>query len=352
MADLSKIKLDGTTYNLKDSIARDELEKLNIEIIQAEIYCGDDDELNTGETLTLTDYNYIQLSSLVQINHKIVFLYLKIQMDRSTLYEIYLMQDRGGNIRSGKFYNLYNPTNYWSYSSGNYTSTALNQNVVLTYHEGNSLENIDIFFEKKENGEIICNQSSSINTSLSNAYILINNQEQIRLIPAYNNTEKIFSFYYFFNNTLYKIIYNTETENITEVSYNYLQDTDVFSWARQATKPTYTASEVGAAASNHTHREIGYYGGTGDGYVQVSNNSAVIEASTNGGGTQNILTLTGTTTTIHKVVTPTADGDAANKKYVDDSIAAITHPTNVSTFTNDAGYLTLADLPIYDGTVV
>lgn len=129
-------------------------------------------------------------------------------------------------------------------------------------------------------------------------------------------------------------------------------DPTVPAWAKAANKPTYTASEVGAAASDHTHTKISYYGGTGDGYVQVSNNSATIEASTNGGGTQNILRLTGTTTTIHKVVTPTADGDAANKKYVDDAIAAITHPTNVSTFTNDAGYLTLADLPIYDGTVV
>ena len=129
-------------------------------------------------------------------------------------------------------------------------------------------------------------------------------------------------------------------------------DPTVPAWAKAATKPTYTASEVGAAASNHTHSRIFSYAGSGDGYVEVSSNYAVIEASTNGGGTQNILKLTGTTTTIHKVVTPTADGDAANKKYVDDSIAAITHPTNVSTFTNDAGYLTLADLPIYDGTVV
>lgn len=129
-------------------------------------------------------------------------------------------------------------------------------------------------------------------------------------------------------------------------------DPTVPAWAKAATKPTYTASEVGAAASNHTHSRISSYAGSGDGYVEVSSNYAVIEASTNGGGTQNILKLTGTTTTIHKVVTPTADGDAANKKYVDDSIAAITHPTNVSTFTNDAGYLTLADLPIYDGTVV
>ena len=129
-------------------------------------------------------------------------------------------------------------------------------------------------------------------------------------------------------------------------------DPTVPAWAKAANKPAYTASEVGAAASNHTHSEIGVYAGSGDGYVQVSSNFVEIEASTNGGGTQNILKLTGTTTTIHKVVTPTADGDAANKKYVDDAIAAITHPTNVSTFTNDAGYLTLADLPIYDGTVV
>lgn len=129
-------------------------------------------------------------------------------------------------------------------------------------------------------------------------------------------------------------------------------DPTVPAWAKAANKPTYTASEVGAAASNHTHSKISYYDGSRDGYVEVSANRATIEASTNGGGTQNILTLTGTTTTIHKVVTPTADGDAANKKYVDDAIAAITHPTNVSTFTNDAGYLTLADLPIYDGTVV
>lgn len=129
-------------------------------------------------------------------------------------------------------------------------------------------------------------------------------------------------------------------------------DPTVPAWAKAATKPTYTAGEVGAAASNHTHTEIGTYGSSGDGYITTSINSVKIEASANGGGTQNILTLTGTTTTIHKVVTPTADGDAANKKYVDDAIAAITHPTNVSTFTNDVGYLTLADLPIYDGTVV
>lgn len=28
-----------------------------------------------------------------------------------------------------------------------------------------------------------------------------------------------------------------------------------------------------------------------------------------------------------------------------------TVPTTISSFTNDSGYLTLADLPIYDGTI-
>ena len=58
---------------------------------------------------------------------------------------------------------------------------------------------------------------------------------------------------------------------------------------------------------------------------------------------------------INNLVTPTSNYMAANKKYVDDSIAGITIPTvptTVSSFTNDAGYLTTATLPIYDGTVV
>lgn len=44
--------------------------------------------------------------------------------------------------------------------------------------------------------------------------------------------------------------------------------------------------------------------------------------------------------------------DVATKLYVDTAMNNVpTVPTNVSSFTNDSGYLTLADLPIYDGTV-
>ena len=42
----------------------------------------------------------------------------------------------------------------------------------------------------------------------------------------------------------------------------------------------------------------------------------------------------------------TDDKDIVNKKYVDNKI-----PTKVSELTNDKGFITLADLPIYNGGV-
>ena len=51
--------------------------------------------------------------------------------------------------------------------------------------------------------------------------------------------------------------------------------------------------------------------------------------------------------------TPSANDNStkvATTAYVDAAIPTI--PTNISSFTNDSGYLTLADLPIYDGAVI
>lgn len=183
---------------------------------------------------------------------------------------------------------------------------------------------------------------------------------------------------------------------------------EIPSWALASTKPTYTASEVDAATSSHTHGNITNTGditaiaaiasgdrlvindesesklnnssitfgtkttqylanngtwqdltsisnssGLGQGMVATYINKIILEASTEQPTfAQNTLTLTGTATTIKKVVTPTEDGDAANKKYVDDAVAGLTIPTKVSDLTNDSGYLTLSTLPIYDGTVV
>lgn len=76
-------------------------------------------------------------------------------------------------------------------------------------------------------------------------------------------------------------------------------DPTVPSWAKTANKPTYTAQEVGALPNTYTPPVTSVNGQTGAVSLQI----------------------------------PTV-------------------PTAVSAFTNDAGYLTLADLPVYDGRVI
>jgi hypothetical protein len=47
---------------------------------------------------------------------------------------------------------------------------------------------------------------------------------------------------------------------------------------------------------------------------------------------------------------PTANLQAATKQYVDNSIAAISVPQRYNASTNPTGYLTMSDLPLYDGS--
>lgn len=127
MADLSKIKLNGTTYDLKDISAREVTD--NIAIIQQQITCSDD-ILDPGETITLSDYTYITLDALATQNKKFVILILKIQYDRASEIRYYLLHTNGGNVRSGKFQDLLDPNTYWSYGS---TTLTLDEQPVLTY---------------------------------------------------------------------------------------------------------------------------------------------------------------------------------------------------------------------------
>ena len=65
------------------------------------------------------------------------------------------------------------------------------------------------------------------------------------------------------------------------------------------------------------------------------------------GGTDNVGMIVG-------LRTPISASEAANKAYVDDCVGAIsipTVPTDVSAFNNDAGYLTLSTLPVWDGSL-
>ncbi|MBO7536565.1 MAG: hypothetical protein J6T34_05470 [Bacilli bacterium] len=91
----------------------------------------------------------------------------------------------------------------------------------------------------------------------------------------------------------------------------YLLKTDIAAWAKAANKPTYTANEVGALPSSTT-------------YVSSFNGSS------------------GAITYVPPV-------SSVNGKT---GVVTINIPVDVSELNNDAGYLTLATLPKYDGTVV
>lgn len=87
-------------------------------------------------------------------------------------------------------------------------------------------------------------------------------------------------------------------------------DPTVPSWAKANTKPSYTYSEVGAAAENHVHSQ----------YAQTVNGATVDEFG--------------------EITLSPSDIDAAPEVH-DHTVSDITDfPTNVSAFTNDAGYLT------------
>lgn len=87
--------------------------------------------------------------------------------------------------------------------------------------------------------------------------------------------------------------------------------------------------------------------------MQLENNLAVLSATNHdlsAGEKTNAITLTGTQTTIKNVVTPTEDGDAANKHYVDQRAGGGVPTNHASTNTNygigdsnNYGHLKLSD---------
>ena len=208
-------------------------------------------------------------------------------------------------------------------------------------------------------------------------------------IPNSGSGNNIYDEYVWVNNTFEKI-------GSTEIDLsNYLQTTDIAAWAKAANKPTYTASEVGALPSNTTYVSS-VNGQTGaviinipDDVSDITNavpqaliNDDIITAISNVNdpddaqettlyvGDSNsasadhqessinvdiygitIKTVNNNGVRIHNVVTPTANTDAANKAYVDNAVAGITVPQRYNASTNPTGYLTINDLPLYDGSV-
>ena len=349
MPDLSKIKLDGTIYNLKDSIARTlvipittnengEMQPVGTTLIEAI------EAFNAGRRIVLRNNNYD-----LYIDHT----------DNTSL------EGTSNNPNGNGYIHITWDSNGLTGDSVGMppktTSDLINDSDFATTSEVNSLitsaiGNINSF----EVSVVASLPTSDIDT------------HTIYFVSNSSSGDSIYDEYMYINNNWEKI-----GSTAVDLS-NYLQKTDISDWAKASTKPTYTASEVGAAASDHTHTEIGIIGRDNRGKVITTSSSVEIDAYMGQGGDSNItlnpgriellasaktstnnttsiifstwpytsgseiqhIKLSDGATTINGVVTPTTNDMAANKKYVDDSIATITHPTNISAFNNDVGYLT------------
>lgn len=137
-------------------------------------------------------------------------------------------------------------------------------------------------------------------------------------------------------NKVANITVPTKTSDLTNDSgflTSYTEtDPTVPSWAKASTKPTYTASEVGAAASTHTHGNITNGGDITATATIASGDRIVINDESASKVTNSSITF-GTSTTSYL---------ANNGTWQTPSIPTV--PTNVSAFTNDSGYQTASDV--------
>lgn len=383
MADLSKLKLNGTEYNLKDTVARN----VNNNIIGMAWIDADDTNRRIYE-------QNVSFNTQGASDYSSPFLFF---IKKGTSY------NQNGNTTvkfagQGNFHFVNS-----GYLAGGFAVIPSGETIKFGYFYIGHLNDGTINLYPLVTTDQV---NSLISTAIGNI-----NSFEVSVVSSLPASDiKDHTIYFISNGSTYDeyMYINNAWEKLgsTDIDLSgYLKITDIADWAKAATKPSYTASEVGAAASIHTHGNITNAGdittnvaiangdrlvindesegklnnssitfgtkttqylanngtwkdlttisnssGVGQGIVAAYVNKVILEASTESPTfAQNTLTLTGTATTIKKVVTPTEDGDAANKKYVDDAVAGLTVPTKVSDLTNDSGFITSAPVTSVNG---
>lgn len=126
-------------------------------------------------------------------------------------------------------------------------------------------------------------------------------------------------------------------------------DPTVPSWAKAETKPTYTASEVGAATNTHTHGNITNAGDITATATIANGDRLVINDESASRVTNSSITFgTGTTTFLANNGTWQTPSGAVTSVNGSTGAVNLTIPTKVSDLTNDSGFITTASIPQSD----
>lgn len=268
MADLSKIKLNGTTYNFKDTEARN--------------------DLNNKVSKRTEDYgNYVQISPVVSNGRS----NLTLTTFGNGTASLSLNADDSNGINGSKITASASQISLTGIVTPTTDTMAANKKYVDDAVAGVTIPTTVSSFTNDSGYQTSTQVQSAINTAIGdiNSFEV----EVVSALPTSNIKDHTIYFVpqasnssthdeYMYINNAWELIGTTSVD-----LSNYLQTTDIAAWAKAANKPTYTAMEVGALPNTYTAPVTSVNGQTG----------AV-------------------------------------------SLSIPTVPTNVSDFTNDAGYLT------------
>jgi len=141
------------------------------------------------------------------------------------------------------------------------------------------------------------------------------------------------------NNKLTKTINGSTTDVVTlatiKTALGSMPASDVYSWAKASTKPTYTASEVGAATSGHTHTTS---------ITQTGTSTITLESAKNytltAGGTSVVFKMPTIPTVSYPVTSVNSKTGAVSLTASDVGAlpSSTTIPSKTSQLTNDSNF--------------
>ena len=330
MADLSKIKLNGTTYNLKDAAVPAWAKAVSAPVVSVNGNIGTItiDKIKTTAGDNNVEYNLIGTATN-NTNTSIVNVYQPTLLNFSKYINNFARLTIGSTSTPGVIRIYTNTSGASGYTDLKVNVSGTNERTITlpdangTVALTSDIPNVPSWamaatkptYTASEVGAVTSSEISSMISGLSGFSTTVVSSlpatgelGTFYLVSNGGSGTNIYDEYIWLGNTFEKLgSLNTGSMDLS----GYLLKTDIAAWAKATNKPTYTASEVGALPSSTT-------------YVSSFNGS------------------TGAVTYIPPV-------SSVNGKT---GTVTISIPVDVSELNNDAGYLTLATLPKYDGTVV
>ena len=246
MADLSKIKLNGTEYDLKDAFSREEINNINSNLFTADMLHDADFTSNIIYSVVKEESDNFSLrilSSLTHLSNPLDVLGFIVSWP-SAADKVFLYQP----LQSTPCLNLYLTDIFMNYSETN----------LITMFQGIKLQGVDdlyniytFIFEKYENGLLV--------GRLEKHKIVINSE--LATVATSGDYDDLTN-----KPTIPAAQVNSDwnaTSGIAQI-LNKPNIPNVPAWALAASKPTYTAAEVGALPSTYTAPVTSVNGQTGE----------------------------------------------------------------------------------------